>query len=120
MLLFLLLWLWLLHVRVVTRHVHAERLLAKAGVANGKVFERSFLGGPLAGEPKPGGRMALESAIGAVPLSPGFLPCSSRRGAAVRIQGPALRAGTGPLRRVAEDATGGWRQARRLPPYTQT
>ena len=39
-------WVWLLHVRVETRHVHAERLLAKAGVANGKVFERSFLGGP--------------------------------------------------------------------------
>jgi UPF0716 family protein affecting phage T7 exclusion len=37
-------WLWLLHVRVETRHVHAERHLAKAGVANGKVFERSFLG----------------------------------------------------------------------------
>ena len=36
----------LLHVRVETRHVHAERHLAKAGVANGKVFERSFLGGP--------------------------------------------------------------------------
>ncbi len=39
-------WVWLLHVRVETRHVHAERHLAKAGVANGKVFERSFLGGP--------------------------------------------------------------------------
>jgi hypothetical protein len=36
---------WLLHVRVETRHVHAERHLAKAGVANGKVFERSFFGG---------------------------------------------------------------------------
>ena len=57
---------WLLHVRVDTRHVHAERHLAKAGVANGKVFERSFLGGPRAsvGEPKPGGRMALQSARG--------------------------------------------------------
>jgi len=56
----------LLHVRVDTRHVHAERLLAKAGVANGKVFERSFLGGPRlsVGEPKPGGRMALQSAGG--------------------------------------------------------
>jgi hypothetical protein len=62
----------LLHVRVETRHVHAERHLAKAGVANGKVFERSFLGGPPAGEPKPGGRMALESAIGAEPLSEGL------------------------------------------------
>jgi hypothetical protein len=61
--------LLLLHVRVETRHVHAERHLAKAGVANGKVFERSFLGGPLAGEPKPEGRTALESAIGAEPLS---------------------------------------------------
>jgi len=39
-------WFWLLHARVETRHVHAERHLAKAGVANGKVFERSFLGGP--------------------------------------------------------------------------
>ncbi len=63
--------LWLLHFRVDTRHAHAERLLAKAGVANGKVFERSFLGGPRfsVGEPKPGGRTALESAIGAEPLS---------------------------------------------------
>src|SRR6202012_5937949 len=58
--------LLLLHVRVETRHVHAERLLAKAGVANGKVFERSFLGGPRVsvGEPKPEGRMALQSARG--------------------------------------------------------
>jgi hypothetical protein len=55
-----------LHVRVETRHVHAERHLAKAGVANGKVFERSFLGVPRVawGEPKPGGRMALQSAGG--------------------------------------------------------
>jgi hypothetical protein len=59
-------WVWLLHFRVETRHVHAERHLAKAGVANGKVFERSFLGGPRfsAGEPKPVGRMALQSAGG--------------------------------------------------------
>src|ERR1700744_5238752 len=66
----------LLHVRVETRHAHAERHLAKAGVANGKVFERSFLGVPLAGEPKPGGRMALESAIGAEPLSEACQPHS--------------------------------------------
>ena len=61
-----LLGIWLLHVRVETRHVHAERHLAKAGVANGKVFERSFLGGPRdsVGEPKPEGRMALQSAGG--------------------------------------------------------
>src|SRR6201996_4297723 len=65
----------LLHVRVETRHVHAERLLAKAGVANGKVFERSFLGGPLAGEPKPAGRTALESARGD-PLGKVWLPYS--------------------------------------------
>jgi hypothetical protein len=39
-------WFWFLHVRVETRHVHAERHLAKAGVANGKVFEQSFLGVP--------------------------------------------------------------------------
>jgi len=59
-------WVWLLHVRVETRHVHAERHLAKAGVANGKVFERSFLGGTAhsVGEPKPEGRMALQSAGG--------------------------------------------------------
>ncbi len=40
-----------------------------AGVANGKVFERSFLGGPRfsVGEPKPGGRMALQSAGGSAP-----------------------------------------------------
>src|ERR1700753_1647211 len=44
--------LWLLHVRVETRHVHAERHLAKAGVANGKVFERSFLGGTACGGAK--------------------------------------------------------------------
>ena len=29
-------WVWLLHVRVETRHVHAERHLAKAGVARRK------------------------------------------------------------------------------------
>jgi hypothetical protein len=46
---------------------HAGRHVANAGVANGKVFERSFLGGPLAGEPKPAGRMALQSARGSAP-----------------------------------------------------
>ncbi len=29
-------WVWLLHFRVETRHVHAERHLAKAGVARRK------------------------------------------------------------------------------------
>jgi len=39
------------------------------GVANGKVFERSFLGVPRfsVGKPKPGGRMALQSAGGSAP-----------------------------------------------------
>ena len=66
---------WHLHVRVETRHVHAERHLAKAGIANGKVFERSFLGGPRVsvGEPKPEGQMALQSARGDPLGRSGFL-----------------------------------------------
>jgi hypothetical protein len=46
--------------------------------------------------------MALERAIGAEPLSEVWLPYRVRN--ARRLSGPALRAGTGPLRWVAEDA----------------
>ena len=72
-------------------YLHAERLLAKAGVASGKVFERSFLGGPRVawGSQSPEGRMALQ-ARGAEPLS--RLVYLAGRGAQ-ELLGRALREG---------------------------
>ena len=85
-------WVWLLHFRVETRHVHAERHLAKAGVARRKgrglpTLEEGAEGGTERAE-RSGGlhkRSAedwgypLRRAIGAEPLSEVWLPywCAS-------------------------------------------
>jgi hypothetical protein len=88
-----------LHVRVETRHVHAERHLAKAGVANGKVFERSFLGGPRVawGSQNPKGEWPCRARSGQSPLARSvFRMCVRQRarpiGRALR-EGPARRGG---------------------------
>ncbi len=106
--------LLLLHFRVETRHVHAERHLAKAGVAR-----RKGRGVPTLGEGAEGGteraersgglhkRSAedwgypLRRAIGAEPLSEACLPYLAR--AARRDYRVGVAGGNGPLRRVAED-----------------
>src|SRR5271163_3822812 len=80
-------WVWLLHVRVETRHVHAERHLAKAGVARrrGRGISHPWSGGEAGAERRKRSeglhkRSAedwgnpLRRAIGAEPLSEACLP----------------------------------------------
>ena len=80
-------WVWLLHVRVETRHVHAERHLAKAGVARrkGRGISHPWSGGEAGAERTKRSeglhkRSAedwgnpLRRAIGAAPLSEAWLP----------------------------------------------
>jgi hypothetical protein len=110
----LLLGFWLLHVRVETRHVHAERHLAKAGVANGKVFERSFLGVPRAawGSQNPKGEWPWR-ARGAEPPSRVWFPhtCATAHMFTRRaLREEASRRGGSGKRKAVE-------ARRKLPPY---
>ena len=100
---------WLLHFRVETRHVHAERHLAKAGVARrkGRGISHPWSGGGTlewkgrseaevcTSEARKTAGNPLRRVIGAEPLSEVWLPYPVRY--ARLLSGPALRAGTGPL-----------------------
>jgi hypothetical protein len=100
---------WLLHVRVETRHVHAERLLAKAG--GSKCKERGITH---RSEAEAAGGRSAQAQRG----RPGILLACARGGAPLR----ARREGRfgeekAPLRWVAEDVHFRPETGRILPPY---
>jgi hypothetical protein len=101
-------WVWLLHVRFETRYVHAERHLAKAGVARrkGRGISHPWSRGE-AGTERTKRRKVRTSAVRRL----GKPPCAARSGQSLSearlpfgvrqhawISGSALPAGTGPLR----------------------
>ena len=77
--------------------------VANAGVANGKAFERSFLGGPRAawGSQNPEGEWPCR-ARGAAPPREAWFPYSACVAREIYWEGVA--GGNGPLRWVAQDA----------------
>ncbi len=111
-------WVWLLHVRVETRHVHAERHLAKAGVARRK--GRGLPTGAKRRRPKAGlhKRSAEDwgypcaARSGQSPLAHGLSIVLDREADVYRV---GVAGGNGPLRWVAEAATQPQRGRKLLP-----